>query len=73
MPEVLLGLIWVQTVCKGYQQMTQAADDCGHEWALEKNNFLSSSQGFYKIANAIIFARTLTKKIWTDDCGLKSN
>ena len=36
MPEVLLGLIWVQTVCKGYQQMTRAADDCGHEWALEK-------------------------------------
>ena len=21
-PNVLLGLIWVQTVCKGYQQMT---------------------------------------------------
>ena len=21
-PDILLGLIWVQTVCKGYQQMT---------------------------------------------------
>ena len=24
-PDILLGLIWVQTVCKGYQQMTKVA------------------------------------------------
>ena len=24
-PNILLGLIWVQTVCKGYQQMTKVA------------------------------------------------
>ena len=24
-PEILSGLIWVQTVCKGYQQMTKVA------------------------------------------------
>ena len=24
-PEVLSGLIWVQTICKGYQQMTKVA------------------------------------------------
>ena len=24
-PDILLGLIWVQTICKGYQQMTKVA------------------------------------------------
>ena len=26
-PDILLGLIWVQTVCKGYQQTTQVGKE----------------------------------------------
>ena len=26
-PDILLGLIWVQTVCKGYQQMTLVVNE----------------------------------------------
>ena len=29
-PDVLLGLIWVQTVCKGYQETTLVGKEFGH-------------------------------------------
>ena len=36
-PDILSGLVWVQTVCKGYQQMTKVAAS----WQkVIKNNFL---------------------------------
>ena len=31
-PDILLGLIWVQTVCKGYQQTTVVSDKEGAQW-----------------------------------------
>ena len=58
-PEVLLGLIWVQTVCKVYQQTTLVADDCWPNWALKEknNNLFSSSKGSYKTLNAHFLAK----------------
>ena len=52
--EVLLDLIWIQTVCKGYQQTTIVADDCGNKWALKKFiHFLLKEPIFAITHNAI--------------------
>ena len=31
-PNILSGLIWVQTVCKNYQQTTLGDNELGHIW-----------------------------------------
>ena len=42
MPNILLGLIWVQSVCKGYEQMTLV----GNELTLAFMLLLSSADFF---------------------------
>ena len=42
-PDVLSGLIWVQTVCKGYQQTTKVATIAGKELRRFQQSFSRSA------------------------------
>ena len=58
-PDILVGLIWVQTVCESYQQATQS----GRVFNLI---CLSSVDFFFKINDLKKFFRSAIKQLNTD-------
>ena len=60
-PEVLSGLIWVKTVCKGYHQMTLVSISPPHKREFNVN--FTILQADLTLRFSVVFKRTLFRKM----------
>ena len=55
-PDIMSGLIWIQTICKGYHQMTQTGNELSHnninfkKRFHQQNHFLSQKWCSYYVS-----------------------